>query len=206
MDIDQALQTATKRAIADSLSRQNLYEDGHNKLMFRLCQYLLAVPGARELISDELEPYALAFFNACREHAGAAWSEQWAISEFFDLWDHGKVKHPKGFAIMESIEKARSLPTPPELEHYTDQRLLLLAKFCRVLAENRRQNGRFFLSHRDAAKVIGMSVWCAGVAIHRLCRDGIIREVKPADRAHRKAPEYKYTAPCAGGTGSARGA
>lgn len=193
MGIEDALREATERAIEAAHRPQAKWPDwSNNKLIFRLCQYLLSVQDARDLQADDLEAYVIAYWSGCQDIGPDNWSQDWALMAFYDLWDHGKVKHPKGELLAQAIERASKAPDRPELARYNDTRLRLLGKTCYELAQARGGRNRFFLSQRDAAKVLGMSVGSANEAIHLLCRDGIIAVAKTHPLASRKATEYTY--------------
>jgi len=135
-----------------------------------------------------------------------SWAEEYSdrdsfqvIYDFESLFD--KVLIPYGDTVtdyvlahvdkyeieLSMLEKLKERPT-----RYDEKQKRLL-KVCCLLADLNNDDGRFFLSMKDAADYIGLAdAKSAGSRLEGLCRDGFLELVMKGTRGTRgKATEYR---------------
>lgn len=190
MDLDARLQDATSKAIeaAKRLDRSKWPDWADNVAIFTLCRHLAVVTHSSTDAND-LEPYVLAFWSATKE------PEDWeaARAQFQDLWDHSKARLPVGADILALAEaRAKQAKDRPAWAMLPGPKLRHLARMCWELAWLQGHSGRFFLSQRDAAKVLGTDQRTAGRMFHQLCRESVIIEADRPPKGTIKAIRYRF--------------
>lgn len=114
---------------------------------------------------------------------------------FMDAYD--KAKTPLGSNVIQNaLAEVASSPPPPEGNRYESAKLKTLVHLCYEL-QRLAGDSPFFLSVRDAARAIGLSVkslHAVSAFMHGLHRDGIIEPVEISKSGGRRATRYRYVA------------
>lgn len=193
MSTDDALTAATARAIKTAHEPDtDIYrpEWSDNWLVFLLCREFASVDSATPFGTKYLEPYVLAYWNACKDtDVPSDWEECW--EQFLDIWDHQKMMMPTGNPLPIAIARAKRAKDQKQWADLGGPELRLLARICWELAKM-HLDGVFFLSQKDAAIALGVTQPRAGRMFHRLVREGIIYEKDRAPQGTIKAIRYKF--------------
>jgi hypothetical protein len=114
---------------------------------------------------------------------------------FMDAYD--KAKHPLGSNVIQNaLDRVKSSSPPPEANRYESPKLKILVHLCYEL-QRLAGDSPFFLSVRDAARAVGLSVKSVHVVsafMHGLHRDGIIKPVEIGKPGGCRATRYRYVA------------
>jgi len=111
---------------------------------------------------------------------------------------YGTIK--RGFGedpLSRALARAKQTTPPLEVRDLGDERLSLLARFCRALAEEDKRSERcFFLSCRDAGGAVGADAMTGYRLLGALCAVKVLEVAKPGTRGeHGKATYYRYLPP-----------
>jgi hypothetical protein len=91
-----------------------------------------------------------------------------------------------------AIDRAATLPLPPQATRYTSQHLRRLVAVCYHL-QKLQGVSPFFLSVRAAAKLMGLAnPTKASCLLFGLVNDGILTEVEKGQRGGRRATRYRF--------------
>lgn len=162
-----------------------------NHCLFRLARRLRGVPSFGSADANAVE------FVVRRWHQRALpiivtkpWSETWA--DFRHAW--GNAKFPEGMNVVAlANEIASNEILPPEALAYDSPAIQRLIGVCFQLQKLHGPGREFFLSYRDAGRLIGRDFKDAGRWLNLLVRDDILRMARRGNekRAHR----YRYSGP-----------
>jgi hypothetical protein len=111
------------------------------------------------------------------------------LAEFLDKLS--LVRFPRGRALLQAVEIARSVK-PPTQTRLLSPDVQLLASLCNVL-QQRAGNKPFFLDGRSAAKALGIPHETVASWLRALCRLGVIRLISKGRRG--VASRYIYCEP-----------
>lgn len=110
---------------------------------------------------------------------------------FMDAYD--KAKTPLGSNVIENaLARVDASDTPPEASRYGSPKIKRLVHLCRELQIIAGESP-FFLSVRDAARVIGCKRPESSAAfLNGLVRDGVLTLVSKGKAGGRKASRFKF--------------
>lgn len=164
-----------------------------NNILFKLARRLKTL--YPESSARDMEPIIRAWHAEYLDKIGTkAWLASW--SEFRVAWE--RVKYAEGEGPLAetygSIDMTQ--PVPPQLEALGyDQDLFRVVELCRLLAHRNGNEGIFFLSSRELAKLIGMSPPSASKVLAMLVADGILEVLNVGRLATPKGPratDYRF--------------
>jgi hypothetical protein len=116
---------------------------------------------------------------------------------FLFLDAYAKAKTPLGSNVIQNaLNNVASSPAPLAVNRYESQKLKTLVHLCYEL-QKLSGDSPFFLSLRDAARSIGLSVKSlhhVSAFMHGLHRDGIIEPVEIIKPGGHRATRYRYVA------------
>ncbi len=141
-----------------------------NKMVFKLCRYLKAIPDTKDLSASALKPIIKAWHEKALSTIGTKPFTE-TYSDFMYGW--ARVKHPKdedclALATQIAIGAADSLP---DEDRYADApEVQLLIRVCFELQQIQGEKP-FWLAARDAGGIIGESTTKANKYLQMLVHD-----------------------------------
>jgi hypothetical protein len=164
-----------------------------HRQLFHFARLLRAIPAFTDSDPSLLEPYVRQWFDAVLPKIRTKNFET-SRRDFNDGWN--RIRYAAGACGLEAaINRALVATIPPEADHFRSPKLRLLVCLCREL---QRQHGdrQFFLSCRDAARVVGLTGNKSHVTawkwLRKLCHEGILKLLSSGSMLKRKANEYQY--------------
>jgi hypothetical protein len=182
-----ALPEAVQLSLKDGVNAQTLF-------LFARALKAFEITVRRKLSGDELaDAFALWWRTAAPSLPTDADFDEWRFS-FQSSW--AKTHSPFGAnQLEEAIRRADAAPSPAQAHRYQSLKLKRLVAVCYHL-QRLVGNGAFFLSARDAARVVGIKQ--PGIALDMLkglVADKVLNLVSPGTAAGRKATRYRFNAP-----------
>jgi len=164
-----------------------------DRCIFTFCRWLKAIPELQDLKAAQLKPiverwHARAYPIIGTKRFEVTWQD------FIYAWK--RVKYPKGMLLGPVLQKAREdTQNPPEATDYEDPRTQLFVRICWQLQQIHGEQP-FWLSHRTAGQLLGISHTEAGKKFEMLMEDGVLGIAN----AHTKifATRYRYIGQHAG--------
>lgn len=171
-------------------------KDGWNEnclfVFARLLKAFEATTGSK-LKSEDLASAFSLWWNTAK--SSSLLPEDADFDEYrFDFVDKfRKVKAPHGAnPLQEAIRRADNNPLPPQADRYPStgiKRLVAVCSHLQILAGD----NPFFISVRDAAKIVGVkSKFAASAMLAGLVRDGILTEVEKGIPGGNLATRFRF--------------
>lgn len=182
------LQKAAQMALADKSNGDPVFKFARAVKAFELCVN-------KRLPKAELPAAFNIWWSAAKSTLPPDTDREECLFLFMDAYD--KAKTPLGSNVIQNAlaRIASSLP-PPEAKRYDSPKLKILVHLCYEL-QQMAGDSPFFLSVRDAARAIGLSIKSLNVVsafMHGLQRDDIIELVEIGKPGGRRATRYRYVA------------
>ncbi len=161
-----------------------------NRAVFNLCRHLKGIPELAGMPAQALHPVVQEW------HARALKAVR--TQEFADTWAdflHAWAAFKADAGVMDALyRRAIERPPPPfAAERYgPESKATHLAALCRELQDGAGKDRCFYLSCREAGRLLGVSHVRASRYLNMLVADGVLAPGEPADRAQRRANEYRY--------------
>ena len=176
-----------------------------NRLIFEFARRLKAMPGLAGRRAVELRPLVLAWHRAALPFIRTKAADE-TLADFATAWRN--VRHARGDELADAVRSAADDPDPPNIEAmgYGDDTRFAV-RLCRRL-QLRRGDRPFMLAARVLAGAMSraghpMTHETAAGRLRLLVADEVLAVAAPADRAKRRATEYRYLTADAGGEGGA---
>ena len=182
------LQKAAQMALADKSNGNPEFKFARGVLAFELFT-------GKRLPKEELPAAFNVWWSAAQATLPSDTDRDECMFLFMDAYD--KAKTPLGSnVIQQALARVASSPPPPEANRYDSPKLKTLVHLCYEL-QKLAGDRPFFLSVRDAADAIGLSVkslHSVSAYLHGLRRDGIIEPVEVGKSGGHRATRYFYVA------------
>lgn len=182
-----ALPDAVQLSLAGGLSEDSLF-------IFARAIKAFEVTNQRRLSTNDLQrAFVLWWSNAKPLLQADDDFDEWRLA-FDDAWE--SAKHPLGANVLaEAIRRADTQPPPPAASRYRTsaklQRLVAVCYQLQVLAGD----GPFFLSVRDAARIVGTSKFGkASTFLSGLVRDDVLKLESKGVPGGRRASRFRFKA------------
>lgn len=182
-----ALPDAVQLSLAGGLSEDSLF-------IFARAIKAFEVTNQRRLSPNDLQrAFALWWSNAKSLLQADDDFDEWRFA-FEDAWE--SAKHPLGANVLaEATRRADTQPPPPAASKYGNstklKRLVAVCYQLQLLAGD----GPFFLSVRDAAKIIGTTkLNTASAFLSGLVRDDVLKLESKGVPGGRRASRFRFTA------------
>jgi len=182
-EVLEQVKSAIKRTLPTGKTQRH-------RLVFELCRELKAIPAIADAQPRQLTAILRAWWERAKEHSRTPYEEH--FFDFAEGWR--KVKFPKGTEPMTQIvERAKLGPFPEVAAQFEQEPLRLLVAICRELQRNAGE-GPFFLSSRDAGRLLGVEHTTAHRWLHGLKNMGILAIVEAGSQNPKdhKASRYRY--------------
>ncbi len=168
-----------------------------NLKLMELGRWLFRIEELQEKDAEWFRPIIKLWLDLAQQWIGPReFAETWA--EWLDIWtlwvSRSIDDHPV-FKANELMKKRQTPPLPPN--GYRSDNARRLVALCAALADVAADaDGIFFVSCRDAARVIGLDPeeYCrfVGSVFRQMTKDGILEKVGEHKRGSMKAQRYKY--------------
>lgn len=160
-----------------------------HKLVFEFARRLKAVPQLADQSGCDLRRYAEAWHRRAVAIIGTKpFEETWI--DFLKAWEN--VQHPYGGGVLSvAFERACRVGLPDVANDYEQSEVLLLAGLCRELQRGAGE-APFYLSCRDAGRLLGVTHVQASRWLFLLVADGVLAEIEKGDVRTRRASQYRY--------------
>jgi hypothetical protein len=159
--------------------------------VFRLARGLRGIVGPSDLDPAELRPIVREWHRRALPHITTKhFEESWI--DFLRGWP--RVKAPLGVSYMADVlERAKRADPVSEAGEYEAERLQLLACLCRELQHD-AGDGPFYLSNREAARLLDVPTMTANRWLFLLVADGVLSVVAKGGTpdAPRRATRYRF--------------
>jgi hypothetical protein len=160
-----------------------------HRQVFEFARRLKAVPSLANQPGRSLRKYVEEWHRRAFSAIGTKpFEETWI--DFLRAW--GNVRCPYGDGILTTaFEKACRDGVPELTNDYDQPEVLLLAGLCRELQRGAGDRP-FFLSCRDAGRLLGVTHVQASRWLFLLVADSVLEEVEKGDVRNRRASQYRY--------------
>jgi hypothetical protein len=111
---------------------------------------------------------------------------------FLFLDAYNRVRAPLGANVLEmAARRMKCGARPPEANRYSSAKIVMLVHLCREL-QLLACDSPFFLSTRDAGRLIGCPHAIAAALLNGLVRDGILDPVTKGSAQNRRASRFRF--------------
>lgn len=156
-----------------------------HKRLFEFARRLKAMPNLAEAEPRECRRYVQRWYAlALPRIRTKAFEDTW--SDFVEGWP--RIRNPGGDALIAALDNAETAGLPDAVADY-GPKVRLLAGVCRSL-QRASADGKFFLSCRDAGRLVGIPPTEANRHLRMFVADGFLRLVEKGVSG--RASEYVY--------------